>query len=267
MNYRYYCNLVEKLMTDNRLGAGVIESKLNAIFISASKKLEANDFARLLEKVSTWRPPMANVLNLLLFLRNNFATDYNRLPFLLKKRDDSIKAERERLCYAASNIIFACKTIATISHSSAVENSIRMAIARGWRGRILIPESRPMCEGRKLASILAKMGTRIEFGVDCLILSKLHEADAAFVGADIVTRTHFVNKIGTSLIIKMMPADKKVYVLADSSKFWKGEIPLLPERPWQEVWRNKPDQVKITNRYFEAIPFSKNTEIVKDGSV
>mgnify|MGYP000216546976 CR=1 FL=1 len=262
MNFAALKRRLMRLIENNRSGAGALENRLSDIFISGASGLSRREFRSLVELSLSWQPPMANILNLISFARRKLDSDYSNLPRLLENRLMAIEKERQRLYRLAGRRIAFCKTIATISHSTAVEESVRAAVEFGWRGKMLIPESRPAMEGRALAARLSRFPIKVEFGVDTLILSRLEEAEAAFVGADLVTKTHFVNKIGTSLLVRLLPPGKPLFVLADSSKFWRKRIPRIPSMPSAEIWNAGVEKVNILNRYFEIMPLSNRIRII-----
>ncbi len=252
-----------RLMKNNRAGAGALENQLYGVFISGAQSLDRRKFHRLIEIALSWHPPMANILNLISFVQRKSAVDFSALCRLLMIRRRAIRAERERLYRLAGRRIASCATIATISHSTAVEKSLRAAVELGWRGNILIPESRPALEGRALARRLSILPVGVEFGVDTLILSMLDRVDAAFVGTDLITESHFVNKIGTTLLARSLPPRKFLYVLADSTKFWRKKIPGIPSMPSAEIWKYKSGKINIYNRYFELVPLSEQIRIIR----
>ncbi len=262
MNFLTLKGRLKRLMEDNRAGAGALENRLAEIFITGASSLNRRQYRRLVELSVSWRPPMANILNLISFVRRRLDGDYSNIPRLLENRLRAINEEREKLYLLGGRRIAFYETIATISHSTAVEKSVRAAVGFGWRGRILIPESRPALEGRALALRLARFPIKVEFGVDTLILSKLEEAEAAFVGADLVTNTHFINKIGTSLLVRLLPPGKLLFLLADSSKIWRKKIPPIPSLPGAEIWNAGVQNTNILNRYFELVPLSSRIRII-----
>ncbi|NIU84802.1 MAG: hypothetical protein GWN31_12955, partial [Candidatus Thorarchaeota archaeon] len=89
------------------------------------------------------------------------------------------------------------ETVITHSHSSTVY----LALSHRPDLRVIIPESRPLFEGRSLAKDLASHGLKVTLMVDAAMAAFAREADAALVGADsVLADGTIVNKIGTRLL-------------------------------------------------------------------
>jgi len=183
----------------------------------------------------------------------------------LRSLQDDILTARDKLCGKAASIIKRYKSIVTISASGLVYESIHKTIKMGWRGAVFVAESRPVLEGKSLAVSLAESPIRIVYGTDCQVLSMLDDVNAAFIGADLISSRYFINKTGTSALLSCLDSKKKVYILADSSKYY--DFPdkiVIPEMPPSEVWPHHPDRVKIVNRYFEKVSFHKNLVFINE---
>ena len=91
-----------------------------------------------------------------------------------------------------------CRSVFTLSHSSTVESILRRGVSPGCR--VVIGESRPLMEGRRLFDNLAHDITDLRMTTDAQMGLVIPEVDLVLVGADAVLRDlSVVNKTGTYL--------------------------------------------------------------------
>ena len=115
-------------------------------------------------------------------------------------------------------------TVLTISWSSAVA----AAIAKRDPDRVVCILSEPGGEGRRMAEALADAAGTVEVMEDREALERL-PADAVVVGADAVTPTGVVNKVGTAALAAAAAAsDRKIprYAIAGDTKLVADEVPI-----------------------------------------
>ena len=156
-------------------------------------------------------------------------------------------------------------TIATMSSSATVQ--ALLIEEAGPRGvTVLCFESRPMNEGRLLATALAKAGVEVRFAVDAAITALVPRCDAVVVGADSIGDEGLVNKIGTTALVHAARlAGIPVYVLADETKMLPVGFPQIldDDRSRAEVW-DAPSGVDVWNRYFEITDMRLITGVVTE---
>jgi len=151
----------------------------------------------------------------------------------------------------------------TISNSSVVASALA-----AWGGPVLVLESRPRCEGRTLARLLAAQGVAVALAVDAAARVLLERGDAILLGADAVCVQGISNKIG-SWTLAAAARDRRlpVYALAGSEKWWPqplaepagtGEA----QRDPREVLPEPLPGVAVRNPYFETVPFALVTAVV-----
>lgn len=265
MMYADYKRKIADLKKDNKHGATYIETALFRILINAGGRLSHKEFLRLLEFARKWSTVMVNVLNLLDAADRFTNSPQADVPLSLSILRKRITAARDNVCHKAAALIDRFDAVATISASGLVQRALELAANRGWKGTVYVAESRPMLEGRLLAKSLASLPLRVICGTDCQILSLLDEVGAGFVGADAIARRFFVNKIGTGALARGLGLRKRLYVLADSSKFRAlPEDVEIPPMSTTEVWRGHPRKVTVINTYFERIPLKPNIVIVSE---
>lgn len=112
------------------------------------------------------------------------------------------------------------------SHSHIVTSALVNAAAQGKRFRVIITESRPECEGYKLAAKLKAHNIPVTMIVDSMVAHILATVDLILVGAEaVVENGGIINKVGTyQLGIVAKALHKPVYVLAESFKFCRQFI-------------------------------------------
>ena len=109
------------------------------------------------------------------------------------------------------------KSVFTYSYSGTVVDVIR---EMGYRN-IIVTESRPMLEGRRLAKELGEDGFNVLLVVDGAAAMYVKAADICLIGADSVQYNgSAVNKVGSKLL-GYAAKDQGIpfYVLCDTSKF------------------------------------------------
>jgi translation initiation factor 2B subunit (eIF-2B alpha/beta/delta family) len=157
--------------------------------------------------------------------------------------------------------------VLTLSSSSTVRAAL-MRGARERRGRVVVLESRPMQEGRTLATTLAREGISVLFAVDAAGAELASSCAMVLLGADSIGDHGVVNKIGSLAVARAATlAGVPVVVATDATKILPPGFPqpLSDERPAEEVWR-PPANVRIWNRYFEAVPLEAVTTIVTESA-
>ena len=116
------------------------------------------------------------------------------------------------------------------------------------------------------AEILAALGFRVSLIHEDAISKFMDRIDLAIFGADLITKSHFVNKTGTypiSLVFNHF--HKPVYVLAESRKVIEvAEInPAGAEekKPASELYPGTHSNIDVHNLYFETVPLSVVTKV------
>jgi len=146
----------------------------------------------------------------------------------------------------------------TISSSESV-----FAILKRLSGadvQIIVAESRPLCEGVKLAEKLARMDFDVCLVTDAMLGIETTGACLALIGADTVTRDGAViNKAGTRLLALAAHADKvPVYCCTQTLKIKPAlepgpepHTPVQKLRPAEEIISPPAEGVKVRNLYFD----------------
>ena len=91
--------------------------------------------------------------------------------------------------------------------------------------RVIVCESRPLCEGVTLARRLAAAGVQVTVITDAQVLGFMKEVDAVLLGCDAVVTEGVVNKVGSGILALAAQArDVPVLVVGDSLKVSPGPL-------------------------------------------
>ena len=158
---------------------------------------------------------------------------------------------------AAATITTSEPWIATLSHSTAVLEALRLLHREGRGPRVLLAESRPRLEGRDLATTLAAQGIPVWVVADAALPMVMQQAAALWLGAAAVTEIGALNKTG-SFVAALAAREHgvTVHVLAHRRKFLPAATRALAiaEMPAAELWENPPQGVRPRNIQFEIVP-------------
>jgi translation initiation factor 2B subunit (eIF-2B alpha/beta/delta family) len=160
--------------------------------------------------------------------------------------------------------------IATLSRSHLVEAALSRAHEAGRPVRALVAESRPLLEGRELATRLAARGLPVWIVTDAMLPLVISQAAAVWLGAEAVTDRGVLNKAGSyGAALAAREASVPVYVLAQRRKFIPAATPALriPEMEGSEVWDSPPAGVTAKNVYFELVPLELLRGVVVEDAV
>jgi translation initiation factor 2B subunit (eIF-2B alpha/beta/delta family) len=160
--------------------------------------------------------------------------------------------------------------IATLSSSGAVREAIQAAQAAGREPRVLLAESRPLMEGRTMAKMLAARGVPVWVVADAALPLVLSQAQILWLGADAVTDSGVLNKIGSyAAALAAREHSVPVYAVASRRKFLPsttGALKIL-EMPPEEIWDAAPVGVRPRNVYFELVPLPLFRGVVVEDAV
>jgi translation initiation factor eIF-2B subunit delta len=164
--------------------------------------------------------------------------------------------------------------VITLSESSIIEEVIIQAYAAKKVSRVIIAESRPLCEGLHFANKLIKIGIPVTVIVDAALGFFCKDVDLAIVGADTIQSDgSVINKVGTyTLALACHDLKKPLYVACDTLKFSKTRNPnnliKIETKPPEEIvdLASLPG-ADIKNIYFDVTPLKYLTCIVTEKGV
>ena len=200
---------------------------------------------------------MANIARLLDFVEKSIIAGVADDPIgALGEIRKGIDENRRWTLITSADIISNYRTIFTLSNSAIIRSALIHAKKTGWNGTARIIESRPGNEGTIQAVELAKAGISAKLAVDTALPGFIRGSGAVILGADAVTQTFFVNKIGSQMALDYARRfNKPVFVATDISKFIsKRKYRFVPdENPATEITKTKRKHLQIINNYFEKV--------------
>lgn len=155
----------------------------------------------------------------------------------------------------------------THSRSSTVLEALIEARLAGKHFEVIATESRPMFEGRKLASELSSRAIHVTLIADAAASLVIERADLVLVGADKITPAHVVNKIGTRMIaLAARERGLPIYALCDTSKFIAADYLADVIRDQRNAGEFGPDapQGAVVKSYFEPTPLAYFTGVITE---
>jgi translation initiation factor eIF-2B subunit delta len=194
----------------------------------------------------------------------------NLLESCAAERGDLDAAKSAAARFAAGLVPQKDAWIATLSASEIVAATLAELHARGQRPRVLIAESRPNLEGRAQAAALAALGIPVWIVADAALPMLLQQAAAVLIGADAITESGVINKIG-SYVAALAAREHGVPVWAVGIR--RKLIPSdtralgIQEMPPDELWEAAPGGVRPRNVYFEIVPMTLLRGVVVEDAV
>jgi methylthioribose-1-phosphate isomerase len=200
--------------------------------------------------------------------------------------DEDVKANREIGAFGAAliedgdTILTHCNTgtMATVSYGTAF-GVVRTAISQGKKVKVIATESRPRLQGARITAYEALLDripmTLIVDSAVGIVLSK-GMTDKVIVGADRITKTSVINKIGTFMIaLAAKHHGIPFYTAAPATTLdlaGGSAAVSIEERDPSEVTqilgkRIAPRGVGVFNPAFDATPLELVTAVITDRGV
>ncbi|MBN1283831.1 MAG: translation initiation factor eIF-2B [Anaerolineae bacterium] len=262
---------IEAVATDRRSGATQITMRtaeaLHAMCKAeafASREALLETLREVAYRLVSGQPEMASVTGLVneVFVAAAGAPDLENVREAVIKTAqtyiDHVNRSRNEVMHKARGLIPDHVAVLTHSRSSTVAMALILAAQAGRRVKVFCHESRPLYEGRDMATELAQAGLEVVFTIDAAAFSNLQRCEMVLLGADSLTEQGVINKVGTAAIaVSAKSLGVPVYVLAETAKIWPARFgsPLISRHPAKQVWENVPESVKIINEYFDLTPW------------
>lgn len=228
------------------------------------------------QQILTAQSGMASLVTL--FNQTFFALDSastleetrQQLRAQLKQFRENLAKSQQSCSRLAAALIAPDTAVMTHSASSTVTEALLRAIEQGCALRAIVTESRPLYEGRQLSERLSAAGIEVTVTIDAAAYANLITASIVLLGADSLTLTGVVSKIGSAgIAVCARTLGVPCYFLADLTRVWPaalGEQP-IHERAASEVWSEAPGGVRVQNRYFDLTPWSAVCGVVTEEGV
>ncbi len=200
--------------------------------------------------------------------------------------DEDVEANRKMGSFGASliddgdTVLTHCNTgtMATVSHGTAF-GVIRTAISEGKKVKVIATETRPRLQGARITTYEALSdGIPVTLIVDSaagIAMSK-GMVNKVLVGADRITRTAVINKIGTFMLaLAAKYHNIPFYAVAPMTTLdmvVDSGNPVIEERDPREVTQIRgrqvaPDRIPVFNPAFDVTPLDLVTAVVTDRGV
>lgn len=158
--------------------------------------------------------------------------------------------------------------IMTYSRSATVARALR-ALRQGNRNlRVFCSEGRPALEGQALASELAWADIDVTLGVDMALFGWLGEVRALVVGADSLSASGLVNKLGTEPLMRAAAErDLPRIVLCTGMKLLPGDYVLqqgLRSGDPEEIMPVSSKHLTVRNVYFDVTPLDLVSTVITE---
>jgi translation initiation factor 2B subunit (eIF-2B alpha/beta/delta family) len=227
----------------------------------------------LLEGLCDWlvatKPSMASVRNVVQIARvasqrDELATKSDRVATIARAMRLYIQQSEQALRHVANgwpSVVSEGRKVLAHSYSGSMEALFQAAASAGTSFSLLLTESRPYRESRRLAESLTGFEIPISLYSDAAVAVAAASADVALLGADTVFRDgSFANKTGSlPLALACRRAGVPLYVATELSKVYLGppEDIDMELRPPEELWDGwelaELGRVTVWNQFFERV--------------
>jgi len=267
VNTEWFESAILNLKADNISGSEEIVRKAIQIIkqqISSNPEeyTSMNDLIIILREIIKIKKEMVALRNVLIYFIDFFQLGV-KVEDIADRVLEKLDNQRESLSEKLVPILSESKTIMTYSRSSTFVYSLFKLLDfknKEELPELVIFESRPALEGKKLALEASKAGFKVNYLVDAAmgLAMKTFKPDIVIIGADaIFPNGNVANKIGCHALA-MFAYQYKVpmYVTSSTLKLLLKAIPFaIQSYKSTEVWsKDKPEDVKVFNPYFELIP-------------
>ncbi|MBY9002055.1 MAG: hypothetical protein KGD64_14140 [Candidatus Heimdallarchaeota archaeon] len=221
-----------------------------------------NELVIMLREVIKIKKEMAALRNVLIYFIDFFQMGV-AVEDIADRVLEKLNDQRASIADKLVPILAQCKTIMTYSRSSTLVFSLlelTKTMSKEDLPELVVFESRPALEGKKLALEASKAGFKVNYLVDAAmgLAMKTFKPDIVVIGADaIFPNGNVANKIGChALAMFAYQFNVPMYVASTTLKLLLRPIPFaIQSYKSAEVWsKEKPEEVKIFNPYFELIP-------------
>lgn len=267
---------IEKIKLDNISGSIELTRKSAEIFIDLVYQDGSIDQIKNVSKsLVKAQPNMASIFYLSNNLMLNIDKYKNQQPKNIVKKYcnkflKNLDVSDIQISKLATKFIKNSSTIITHSYSSTVLNTLLYAKKLGKRFSVICTESRPKNEGIKLATKLGENNIKVKLLVDSAVFTFISYADLIIFGADAVTNTGLINKIGTKgIAMTALHHNTPTYVLCSNIKLLPKQYPVSLDqlKNPDEIIKDKISNVSPINYYFDYTPLESITGFVTEKEV
>ncbi len=217
--------------------------------------------------------PIVNLVNAVLWRLEREETPAHLRQAVIEVADQfkrQMKHHKLQVAEEALGLIGENSTVVTITYSSTVQYALLHAQHAGRHFSVICSESRPTYEGRDTAEKLAACGIPVTLMVDMAAVEAVADAQLVLVGADMLTSTSVISKIGTRVLaLAAKQSGVPLYSLCSSKKFLPSgfNAPAQKEHSPDIVWAGAPSNVQIRNHFTDVTPLHEFTGIVTEQGI
>ena len=256
------------IASDRRGGASELAAKALRVFavarphdsLSAARYRRAVN--RLAKRFKTVRPSMSPIRSVVERLMFDFGDDvlelesaasaYAALRGMSEGIALEIAAARQRAAEQFIARFARLKRPMVISYSSGVLT----AIGSLRRPLVTVCESRPLMEGRRTAAVLERGARAVTVITESQIGVVMPDCDGVILGCDSIHPDgSIVNKSGSYLLaLAARDHRRPVIVIGDTYKICGRKRQHTESQADSQVWRGRPDKIRVRNEVFEKVP-------------
>lgn len=260
----FYCEL-NLLSQDNTSGSKELLKKLNKLIIDNISYIEFDDsfFKNLLSTFQSFEAIHKYLSELKTISSTGGKAEIHSFLKSYEKKNEEIY---QKIYYNLKSRLKDPVSIITISNSKTIYEVIKRLKEKSLIKNVVVCESRPQKEGRILADKLLNIDIDVQLVLEAQIPSFIDKIDIGIIGSDkVLSNGNVINKIGSNLIaLCCSHFHIPLYVLSDSSKF-SNELNFSQiAHSRKEVWKDAPENMKISNYYFEEVDSNLLTEIITE---
>ena len=267
---------IEKIRLDNTSSSVELARKSAEIFIDLVNQDDSlNQIKNVSKSLVKAQPNMASIFNLSNNLMLNIYKSRNQQVKNIVKNycnkflKDLEKSDKQ-ISKLAVQFIKNSSIIITHSYSSTVLNTLLYAKKMGKKFSVICTESRPKNEGIKFAKKLGENNIKVKLLVDSAVFSFISYADLILFGADAVTDTGLINKIGTKgIALTAQHHNTPTYALCSNIKLLpkQYQVSIDQLKNPDEIIKDKISNVTPINYYFDYTPLDSITGFITEKEV
>ncbi|MBM4172154.1 MAG: translation initiation factor eIF-2B [Ignavibacteria bacterium] len=254
-------NQLSSLINDKTSGSSEILFELNRHLKSQKKSIQL--FPEIIETIRSQFLSFQNVITYINKMEAHLKKNKN-LDIFFNEFEEIYNNTDKNIYSKCSPLISRYNTFITISNSKTVFEILIFIKKENPKLHVIVCESRPIFEGRKLAKILHLGKVSTELITEASIYDNVKKSDCCLIGADALLKNgDVINKVGSATLALVCRYFKKpLFVIASKDKKSKSNTFKQKKMPPNEIWQHYPNGVKINNFYFERIPKKLITKII-----
>lgn len=256
---------------DTAKAASLALEKVASVISGTTPEEFLNELGKAAKLLSESRPTSASLQNSTRFITYRATQAAEKALAVDEVRQSAIDAARTfrgrideakvKIGEIGSKRISSGDLILTHCYSTSVLSILRKVKEDGKEVRVIVTESRPAFEGRKMTNEILRIGFPVTFIIDIAVRVFVHDVDNVIVGAEaIAANGAIVNKIGTSVIgIVAHEARVRTLVAAGTYKFYPesiiGQRITIEEEDPSQIYDNAHhENLTVRNPQFDVCP-------------